>query len=125
MQLTAWRIQDQIRLRQPGARRKRSPLPASTRTDTIDRLADPAGQEMGTLWDEEWKNNLFEVALERVKLKVNPRQYQIFDFYVLKEWPVSRVTKALNVNRAQAYLAKHRISGLIKKEIAALQSKPV
>jgi len=124
LRLTAWRIKDQIRKRQLGIRHPNPAATGTTRTATIERLADPAVPELAALWEEEWKNNLLEVALERVKQQVDPRQYQMFDFYVLKEWPVSRVTNALNVNRGQVYLAKHRISTLIKKEIASLQTNP-
>jgi len=125
LNLTAWRIWGQLRKRQPGGTRQATRDDDSTRTETIERLADPAEAQLGALWDEEWKNNLLEVALERVKRKVDPKHYQIFDFYVLKEWPLSRVTKALNVSSARVYLAKHRISVLIKKEIAYLQTKPI
>jgi RNA polymerase sigma-70 factor (ECF subfamily) len=125
MQLTAWRIKDVVRKRPPGDKPSRTRAGDFTRTATIDKLIDPNGTHLGRLWDEEWKHNLLEVALDRVKQKVDPKQYQIFDFYVLKEWPLSRVTKAMNVNAARVYLAKHRINALIKKEIAKLQSKPV
>src|SRR5436190_10422575 len=56
MQLTGWRIKDQIRKRQPRGGRRRSPSNVSTKTATIDQLADPAGPKLGALWDEEWKN---------------------------------------------------------------------
>jgi RNA polymerase sigma factor (sigma-70 family) len=125
LKLTAWRIHDQLRNREPGANDRTRRPPVATETATIEQMADPAGAELARLWDEEWKSNLLEVALDRVKRKVDPKHYQMFDFYVLKEWPLSRVTKALNVNSASVYLAKHRISVLIKKEIAYLQNKPV
>ncbi len=64
-----------------------------------------------------------EAAIERVKRKVDGKLYQLFDLYVIKDWPVSRVAQALNVSRARVYLAKHRISPLIRKEIAYLQTK--
>jgi RNA polymerase sigma-70 factor (ECF subfamily) len=54
---------------------------------------------------------------------VNPKQFQIFDSYVLKEWPVKDVTKTLGVTAMQVYLAKHRVTSLIKKEIKKLETK--
>jgi RNA polymerase sigma-70 factor (ECF subfamily) len=123
LRLTAWRINDHIRLRNGDGAVVRPFNPDPARTGTVDRIADPAGPEIEMLWDEEWDNNLVEVALSRVKQQVNPKQFQIFDFYVIKKWPLGRVKKALGVSRATIYLAKHRINGMIKDEIAKLQSK--
>jgi RNA polymerase sigma-70 factor (ECF subfamily) len=60
-------------------------------------------------------------ALEHVKSQVNARQYQMFDLYVLQNWPVAEVARILRVSAAQVYLAKHRISRLLKKELAKLE----
>jgi DNA-directed RNA polymerase specialized sigma24 family protein len=45
------------------------------------------------------------------------KQWQIFDLYVLKEWPVREVAQALGVSIGRVYLAKHRISALVKREV--------
>ena len=124
--MTRWRITAQLRRRrpetgQPGPERAR---PTSTaRTATIERLPDPAGSALDALWDEEWERNLLAAAVERVKKKVAPRDFQVFDYYVSQKLPVSQVARALRVNRGQVYLAKHRISRLIKKEITYLRNK--
>ena len=54
---------------------------------------------------------------------VNPKQFQMFNFYVLKQWPVQEVDKTLEVSAARVYLAKHRISALVKKEIKKLEKQ--
>jgi RNA polymerase sigma-70 factor (ECF subfamily) len=102
----------------PGLRTDHGP-----RTATIDRIPDPAGLDLDVLWDEEWQNNLMAAALDTVKREVNPKQYQMFDFYVLQKWPARDVARTLKVNVAQVYLAKHRISALVKKEAAKLEKK--
>ena len=53
--------------------------------------------------------------------KVDPKQFQIFDCYVRKEWPAQKVADQLRVNVGQVYLARHRVSALLKKEIRALE----
>jgi RNA polymerase sigma-70 factor (ECF subfamily) len=58
-----------------------------------------------------------------VKRKITPRQYQIFDLYVMKEWPVRDVTRTMRVSAAQVYLAKLRVSRLVQAEIRRLESK--
>ena len=51
------------------------------------------------------------------------KQFQMFDLYVLKEWPVRDVAKTLHANIAQVYLAKHRVTGLIKQETEKLRKR--
>jgi RNA polymerase sigma-70 factor (ECF subfamily) len=125
LQLTRWRIDDQFRKRQRGVNPEKQQGATSTRTSTLERIPDPAGMELEATWDQEWDRNLMEVAIDRVKQKVDPKLYQIFDLYAIKEWPVTRVARALHVNPGKVYLAKHRISSLIKKELARLQIKPI
>jgi len=124
--MTRWRITAQFRKRRPGEGQRQSQRAAPTstaRTATIERLADPAASPLEALWDEEWGKNLLAAAIERVKKKVAPREYQIFDCYVNQKLPVSQVAHALRVNRGHVYLAKHRVKRLIKKEIAYLRNK--
>jgi RNA polymerase sigma factor (sigma-70 family) len=124
LHLTQWRICDQLRRRQKAIKAAGS-RETSTGTDTVEKIPDPAGQPLEAAWNEEWEKNILEVAIERVKRKVNPHHYQVFDLYVLQKWPVSRITRALNMGAGKIYLIKHRIGGLIKKEIAHLQTKPI
>jgi hypothetical protein len=42
---------------------------------------------------------------------------------VLKDLPVREVTKLLKVNAAQVYLVRHRVSALVKKEVARLEAQ--
>jgi RNA polymerase sigma factor (sigma-70 family) len=121
--LTKWRITDQFRKRQRDIDHQWCDTSAPTETDTVERLPDLQGLQLEAMWDEEWEKNLVDAAVERVKRKVDPKQYQIFDLYVLKEWSVSKVAQTLKVNRGMVYLTKHRVGKLIKKEIGYLQSK--
>ena len=123
MNLTRWRSTDQVRKRHSEYQRS-SPRPNQTaHTATIERIPDPAGLSLDAVWEEEWKRNVMDAAIERVKREVNAKQYQIFDCYVIKKWPVEKITAALGVTTAQVYLAKHRVSGLIKREIKDLETK--
>lgn len=120
-----WRITDQFRKRQRADRPQERQPHATRRTATIERIPDPNVVNVDSLWDEEWKNNLLNAAMERVKRNVKPKQYQIFDFYVIKGWPVEKVAQMLGVSRAQVYLVKHRISRAIKREIEVLKANPI
>jgi RNA polymerase sigma-70 factor (ECF subfamily) len=123
LNLTKWRISDQFRKRQRGVEHQRRDSHTSDETATVERVPGPDGPELEAMWDEEWERNLVGAALDRVKKKVDPKHYQVFDLYVLKKWTVSKVAQTLSVNPGLVYLTKHRINNLIKKEIAYLRTK--
>lgn len=120
--LTRLRIALHFRKRE---RDRGGPSRGSTRMalgDEIEHIVDPVGVEFEGIWNEEWAKHLTDAALARVKQEVSPRQFQIFNFYVLKQWPVKEVAKTLGVTVTQIYLAKHRVSALVRKEVKRLQN---
>ena len=121
LHITQWRIGDQLRKRQPGAGGRRAE--ATSSTSTTGRIPDPAEPELESLWNEEWEKNLIDAALERVKRRVNAKQYQLFYLHVIKEHPAEKVARSMSVNVAQVYLAKHRLGGLVRKEVKHLRAK--
>lgn len=128
MNITRWRIADQFRAKQrnPAAANQAGGTPNADgderRTATIDRLEGENGADiLDQVWEREWMSNLTEVALQRVKKLVSPKQYQIFHAYVVKEWEVAKVTRELGVSQSQVYLAKHRVGALMKDEIEKLK----
>jgi RNA polymerase sigma-70 factor (ECF subfamily) len=126
LQITRWRIADQFRKRKPDAQRPGlTSREDDARTATIERIADPAALDLDVVWEDEWRKNVVAAAVARVKRKVDPRQYQIFDCYVFKQWPAQKVATELRVSVAQVYLIKHRLAALLKKEIAASERLPV
>src|SRR5437764_11026276 len=69
---SSWRIKDQIKKRQRDARLAgESPVPPrdETRTAIVERVPDPAGEQLDALFETEWRKNLLAAALERVKEK--------------------------------------------------------
>jgi RNA polymerase sigma factor (sigma-70 family) len=124
--ITRWRIADQFRKRALGGEKEGLLLPMDeSNAPEVREIADPADTALESVWDAEWRANLFAAAIERVKPQIREEQYQIFDLYVLKEWPVARVARTLGVSVGRVYLAKHRVSALIKKEIRFLEGKPL
>ena len=93
----------------------------SRRTATIERLPGQGLGEFERQWELEWEKNLWDAAVARVKRQIKPRQYQMFDLYALKEWPVREVARALNVSVAHVYVNKHRVTALIARELRRLQ----
>ncbi len=116
LQMSRWRITDQFRKR-PKNRQERD-NDDTRRTSTMDRL--PAEQNLDTVWEEEWKRHLLDAALSQLKRKVDAKHYQVFDCVLCKGWSATKTAKSLGVSIAQVYLIKHRLKGLLKKELASL-----
>lgn len=121
MNMTRWRINDQFRKRKKDTAMAGSEWEDDRKTALIDRFEDPKGDLLQRLWDVEWKKNVADAALARVKAQVSPKQYQIFDYYVVRQWDAKKVQDHLNVSMAQVYLAKHRVGAVLKKELARLE----
>jgi len=121
MNMTRWRINDQFRKRKKDTAMVGGEWEDDRKTAVIDRIEDPKGDLLSRLWDVEWKKNVADAALARVKAQVSPKQYQIFDYYVVKQWDAKKVQDHLNVSMAQVYLAKHRVGAVLKRELAKLE----
>lgn len=112
-QIARRRIADQFRRR---ARQRRDNEIDQSWEGVPQTSVDPLQQ----LWEEEWRQNQLQLAVERVKHKVAPRQWQMFDLAALQEWPAKRICDVLGVNRAQVYMARMRIGRLLKAEMESL-----
>jgi len=123
LNITRWRIIDQKRRRAAVANHE--PLPGGTEsgTGTVERIVDPTSDKLNEIWDKEWNEALLEAATAKVKRRVEPQNYQLFDFYVNKDWPPDKVAGMFGVTVDQVYHAKHRLTEMIKEEIKRLESE--
>lgn len=125
MRLTSWRIVDHIRKRKSGPDGEAITRLAESDQELLEQMLDPESLKLEAIWEEEWERNLLQAALERVKKRVDPKLFQIFDSHVCQNWPVARVVRAYGVNPGKVYLTKLRISRMLKQEIEYLRTKPV
>ena len=123
LNLSRWRVQDQLRKRKAAAPASFPKPNEADRTATIERVPDPHSAQLDTVWEQEWQTTLLDAALQRIKMLVDSKQWQMFDLYALKEWPVKDVAKALGVSVGRVYLTKHRISALLKKEMKRMEPR--
>src|SRR5277367_1779155 len=117
--LTRKRIAAEYRKRQ----RSRSAADLNESSVEIEQVPDPAGVSIEAVWEEEWTRAIWEEALSKVKEQAGAKQFQMFHLYALKERPAVEVAKALGVPVAQVYLAKHRVSAMVKKELGQLKAR--
>jgi len=125
LNLTRWRINDQFRKRGPLAEDCFKTAGSTTGTRAVERLIDPASQDLDAVWVAEWEKQLFDAAITRLKSRLDPEKYQIFDLYVNQEWPPEKVAKTFGISVDQVYLTKHRMTEMIKTEVARLEKEMV
>jgi RNA polymerase sigma factor (sigma-70 family) len=99
------RVIDQLRRRNRDRGRWE---PAST-ADLDEQLA--AAPDLNTpspdaAWDEEWRRQILETALERVRARVNPKQFRVFHSLVIQEIPAAEVRAMFDVSLTALYVAK-------------------
>lgn len=122
LQLTSWRICDQMRRRKHQLARGPEGQ-ASDQTDCIEKVVDPASLDWQEAWDTDWEKNVMQAAIQRVKKRVDAKAYQVFDLLVFKEWQALRVARALKLSRAKVYIIKHRVSKALKEEVDAMRKE--
>ncbi len=112
-------ISRQIEKRLPSRQKAKS---SHNKEEPLENIPDPSF-DFEQQWDEEWRRSILQIATDRVRREMKPKQFQMFDLFVTQQLPIGQVARMLNVNRAQIYMAKFRIAPLLRAEIAALEKE--
>jgi RNA polymerase sigma-70 factor (ECF subfamily) len=121
LNMTRWRITDHLR------KRKHQSYSDQPEGDDhkIEQVAEVLSPDLEKLWDAEWENNLLNAALTKARRRLDPHQFQIFDFYVNKEWAPEEVARTFSIPVAHVYLAKHRVTEAIRLEVERLRKEMI
>jgi RNA polymerase sigma factor (sigma-70 family) len=128
LNMTRWRMTDQLRKRGPvqaadSSFGQEGSLEESGVNGVVSRLLDPRSSDLEALWNAEWEENLLHAAMAKVKRRLDPQKYQIFDFYVNRQWAPEKVAAAFGIAVDQVYLVKHRVTEMIKREVKRLETR--
>jgi RNA polymerase sigma factor (sigma-70 family) len=107
--IARWRIADQFRKR------------SVEESATPEQITDLAVTNFENVWAEEWERHLLGSALEILKRKVSPEQFQLFECYVIKGWSAQKVAETLGVRANSVYLAKNRLSPMLQDIVARIE----
>lgn len=122
LNLTRWRITDQVRKRGREVHPSAETGTDSRSTAFENRVADPAGSALDHIWEEEWERHVIEAALERVKRQADARHYQVFYLHAIKQVPPEKVATSLGIKVDQVYLIKHRLAKVFDEAIRAVET---
>jgi RNA polymerase sigma factor (sigma-70 family) len=121
MKLTHWRIADKFKSRSVVPPSVQALDPRVDYAELVEQVPAPTIEQ--DEWDREWQQHLLAAATERLTRQVKPRHFQVFDLYVLQQWPLLRVTKELRISPASVYVISHRLKKRLKDEVAKLQQQ--
>jgi RNA polymerase sigma-70 factor (ECF subfamily) len=123
LQLTRWRITDHLRRKTYQEQGQRKPREQMMDTEFMERQAAPNEVDLDALWEEEWKAQLLEAALVRVRERADSQQFQLFYLHVVKSVPAREVAKKMQVKLAEVYFAKYKLTAAVKREIKRMEKK--
>ena len=124
LKIAKCRIVEQLRKRPRGVQSRPSDSDETARTKTIEKVPDKTQYGFQAKWDNDDREHDRKTALERVRKKVDPEHYQIFDAYVIKGWTAEEVKKALGVTTiAKIHKVKSRILILLAEEAERLKKR--
>jgi len=120
--ITRWRIEDQRRKKAYRKDGKYMPREEALDTAVLESVPAPDFLNWEQLWDEQWRQNIMDRAVERVKRMVTAKEYQMFFLHGLKGIPASEVAQRLAANPNDVYAAKYKVSELFEKAVKALET---
>lgn len=121
-QIVNCRIKDQFRQRQRH-RSRLMPLPQDEGGLPLESIAAPRSHEPDAAWELAWEQNLREAALARVRQRVDPRLYQIFDYREIQGHSSAETASHLQTSRSLVYGATSRVRRLWQEEIRRLRER--
>ena len=121
LNMTRWRIIGQFRKRQSAAPHVESDT--TQRTATVEAAPDPNAQDLEAVWEAEWESNLLHAAMDNLKRRIDPQRWQVFEFYVHKEWLPEKVAERFQISVDQVYQIKHRVTEALRSEVTRLEKE--
>jgi RNA polymerase sigma-70 factor (ECF subfamily) len=94
LNLTRWRIADQIRSRAVAGQPAAAKYPSAPEP-VPEEIIDPASERLDAYWNDQWEKNLFDAE---------------------------RVARTYKISVDQVYLIKHRVAQMIKDEVKRLEA---
>lgn len=103
--------------KQQAANLFRKAKPQNNISETEMRRLPDRANEWDAIWNREEEKHLLAIVLARVKIKVNPEQFQIFYAHCIKGMGTKEVAELQDVSANKVYLAKHRVMPIFEDEL--------
>lgn len=92
--------------------------PSTIKADkhTTIPLREYSETEHDRIVEDEWNRAVLSATRDRVRAMVRKEQYELYDAYALKEWPIDKVVKAFGVTANMVYLAKSKVGKIFEEQ---------
>lgn len=117
--ITRRRIQDH--LRRAYRSKRRTSYGMEEEMAEIPSPEQAPDERIEAAWRQEWQSTVLEQALVRVRQRVNPRHYQVFEVCVLRAMPASDAARMFGLSAAKVYLVKHRVAIALKQAVREIE----
>src|SRR6516162_4076002 len=104
-----------------AAERRRSGLGAGERSVTELLRNLQAGDDLVEQLDAEFRREVMDRAMERVKRRVSARTWDAFRLTALEGWSASAAAGRLEMNIGRVYVARSEVKKMIREEVRRLE----
>jgi RNA polymerase sigma factor (sigma-70 family) len=91
----------------------------------LEEIATPESLEPDASWEAEWEKSLLAGAVEKLKGRVKPEHFQIYDYNVIQGHDAEETARHLEVSRAKVYWIKTRVGAKLQQEVDRLRKNPI
>ena len=92
-------------------------------TNWVEHIEDSHVDTPQKQWEQSWKLNVFQHALENVKVKIQPSTYKSFEMYVLNGRKAEEVAKHFKIKINALYRQKNRVIALLREEVEKIKDE--
>ena len=85
----------------------------------------PAGESLAQRLEEEFDQEVLELAMARVRQRVQPRTWEAFQLMAVEGLPGAEAAARLGLKVTHAFVYKSKVQKMIPEEIAVLENAPL
>jgi len=122
-QLARWRIANEFQKRTRDPIFIESIVSGERNGSDMRALTAALTTEPDESWEREWQQAVFAAALNSLKRRWPPKQYQAIALLMVNQWSVSQTCKVLRMTRTHLYVLRFRAMYQLKKEVARLKDR--
>ena len=86
-----------------------------------DRATEIEDTSVQAAMEAEWSNAVLRQCLEEMRQEVQPKAFETFELFVLKQWPARQVAQQCGVSLDVVYQNKRRILQRIRERLPKVE----
>ena len=88
----------------------------------LSQLQDPAAdQKLSQIFQRQYEQELVAIAEQRVQQRVEPKNWEAYCLYAIEQQQAKDVAAKLKIPIAEVYVAKSRITKMMREEVSKME----